>query len=113
MALASKVTHAVGWGESYEETFAVSTCSAVVEVCMRVTDSQNIASSTSLGKIGIIEDSEGQLHRKQVFYAMHRGCYLAEHEEKGFSLLLGGERIFLSREQCMKGCRLLLWRDIS
>lgn len=80
---------------------------------MRVTDSQNIASSTSLGKIGIIEDSEGQLHRKQVFYAMHRGCYLAEHEEKGFSLLLGGERIFLSREQCMKGCHLLLWRDIS
>lgn len=100
-------------GQSYEETFVVSTCSAVIEVCMWVSAAKIWHHLLLWGKIGIKGDGEGQLHRKQVFYAMHRGCYLAEHEEKGFSLLFGGERIFLSREQCMKGCRLLLWRDVS
>lgn len=48
--------------------------------------------SVSFGKIGVIEDSQGQLHREQVSYAMHRACCVAEDEEKGFALLLRGRR---------------------
>lgn len=43
---------------------------------MRVSDSQNMASSTSFGKIDIIEDSKGQLHRKRFFLCCAQGMLL-------------------------------------
>lgn len=51
MALASKVAQAAGWDDHMkEETFAVNTCSAVIEVCARVETAEIRTSFTSVGE---------------------------------------------------------------
>lgn len=74
-------------------------------------------SPVSVRRLGVIEGSQGLLHREQVSYAICRACCVVQDEDKGVFCLFVCSFVFLLRGMreghayLRKGCSLLLWRD--
>lgn len=80
------MVHDIGWKNHMKKHLQL-VHAVLSDICTKASDGKNADIMYFFQKRDVTEDSQGQLHREQVSYAMHRGRYVVEDDREGCFLV--------------------------